>query len=387
MDNNFGVQKFLWWLAAYEESVIKDCKSDRFHATILGSIMLMVWIYVTLAWCFFFGTIADNPLVIITAGFFAGTFIVFFDRALIATLSTGNGNIISLVFRFVLAITLGIFLSQPMILKIYEPDIMREAQILADQKVLERKAELEKQYASELKNLAAQKSETETLLQTLKADYDKSKNEFRTEMDGQGGTKHWGYNTVAKQKEGLMVSDSIAYGNYKRTADVRLNKIQVSKDSITDLIAKELNVYKEENAKFGTLIQVEALMSLLKQDKTGSLQSRYYLLGIILTLVELSALIAKLFLRSPSYSAKINLQTEEEVRNSEVSKEILFSRLEQYKTKAVESEVRLANSFFDKAETINEQKLEELAAEMKGADGITFKAAWEKFRNLFGLQG
>ena len=116
------MSKFLLFLAGFKEDVINNSKIDKFHAIAIGCIMLFVWIYATLAWYLFFYTAFDMGLEAIPMGFLFGYFIICFDRALIASMVVQN-NKTGIAFRFILAILLGVFLSQPVILKIYQQEV------------------------------------------------------------------------------------------------------------------------------------------------------------------------------------------------------------------------------------------------------------------------
>ena len=327
----YGAQEFLWNLAGYKKEIVRHCRVDGYHAGIIGLLVLMVGIYATIAWTFFFNTVFYDPIPSIVAGVFMGAFIVAFDRALIASLSGGRPNLFSLAFRFLLALLLGIFLSQPMILKFFEPEIKREAQILVDKKVMERKQELENLYSPETKALTARKNEIDRVLASKKADRDKAEKDFRQEMDGSGGTGKRGYKDISQKKEALLLQYEKDYTQAAEESRPQLAAIQTSLDSIQTAIGKEVETFRQENAEFGTLVQAEALESLMKKDKSHTLRNRYYLLGIILTLIELSALIGKLIFTSRSYTAKVNAFTDEEVKETEIEREINFDRLEEYK--------------------------------------------------------
>lgn len=329
--NGYGTQEFLWNLAGYKKEIVQHCRVDGYHASIIGLLVLMVGIYATIAWTFFFNTVFHDPIPAIVAGVFMGGFIVAFDRALIASLAGGRPNLFSLGFRFLLALLLGIFLSQPMILKFFEPEIKREAQILVDKKVMERKQELENLYSPETQSLKARKQEIERTLATKKADRDKAEKDFRQEMDGSGGTGKRGYKDISQKKETLLAQYEKDYALASEESRPQLTAIQRSLDSIQTAIGTETETFRKGNAEFGTLVQAEALESLMKKDESHTLRNRYYLLGIILTLIELSALIGKLIFASRSYTAKVSAYTDEEVRETEIRREIIFNDLEEYK--------------------------------------------------------
>lgn len=329
--NNFGIKEVLWNLAGYKKEIVEQCKVDSFHASIIGSLVLMVGIYACIAWSFFFGTVFHDPLVSIGAGLFMGAFIVAFDRALIASLAGGKPNMLSLGFRLALALMLGIFLSQPMILKFFEPEVKREAQILLDKKVLERKTELENLFAPESKHLNARKNEMLKTIADKKEARDKAEKDFKKEMDGSGGTGKRGYEDISKKKEAILLKHEDEYEETNTKLQKELAAVQTSIDSLQGSITQQVEVFRKENAEFGTLIQAEALHSLIEKDKSHTLRNRYYLLAVILTLIELSALIAKLIFSSRSYSAKVNAYTDEEIKNTETDKEISFENIEKRK--------------------------------------------------------
>lgn len=320
-DNGYGVRDFLWNLAGYQKDIVQHCRVDGYRASIIGLLVLMVGIYATLAWTFFFDTVFDGPIPALIAGLFMGAFIVAFDRALIASMAGGRPNLFSLGFRFLLALLLGIFLSQPMILKFFEPEIEREAQILIDRKIIERKKELETLYAPETGRLNSRKKEIDQTLAAKKADRDKAEKDFKQEMDGSGGTGRRGYENISKKKEFLLLKHQEAYDDIRSELQPERTQLQSRLDSFQTVIGTEVETYRKENAEFGTLVRAEALESLMKKDTSHTLRNRYYLLGIILTLIELSALIAKLIFGSRSYTAKVKAITDEEIHETEIGRE------------------------------------------------------------------
>ena len=373
------VREILWNLAGFKKDIIKTCKVDSYHSGIIGTLLFIVGIYSALAWTFFFLTVTSNPFMPVIAGLFMGFYIVSFDRALIASMSSGSTNLYSIGFRLLLATLLGIFLAQPMILKFYEPDIKREAQILVDKKNQERKKELEIVYKFDADQLKQQKTDLENILSNKEKLLNHAETDFKTEMDGSGGTKRWGYNIVSQQKEKIFKQH---LEEYQKTADTLQPKIATIQEKINEIntkIAKEFEDFKQSNTAFGTLIQVEALQSLLTKDKTGSLRMRYYLLVFILALIELSALIAKMLYGTRSYKSKANFITEEEVKSSENDKEIILAKLEEYKNLTLENELALIRKFFTEAKEVNHSKLDEMMAEYRNGKDKTNKDLWEQF--------
>jgi hypothetical protein len=375
------IKRFLWAISGHQYDIITETKVDNYRAMIVGAILLMVGIYATLAWTFFFSLVMENIVMAFIGGLFAGFFILLFDRALICSISYGKRNVWALSFRFALALLLGVFLSQPIILKLYEPDIKREAGILIDKKNQERKMELEKIYANEVQNL---KQRQDFIINTLT---DKQKqlitNEesFKQEMDGTAGTGRWGYHTVSQKKESIYKKDLAEYDQLKQQSAPELNRINARMDTIQALINKQSASFEQATQNQGFLIQAEALQSLLIKDSTHTLRNRYYLLMIILTLIELSALISKLILDTKSYSSKVEFYIQKELQETSIDKEITDAKQEAFKKAALEKETKLIEEFFTKTDTAKNEKLDKLVDDWATKNGHTYKDAWDLLNN------
>ena len=378
---------FLWNLAGFKKSIISKCGIDNFHAKIIGVLLSIVGIYATLAWTFFFQTFTQNIFIAVLAGLFMGGFIVSFDRALISSLSSGKTNFFSLGFRFILAILLGIFLAQPMILRFYQPEISREVEILADKKVQERKTELEGLYQTDLANLQSQKTALQAEIDNTQQLFVGAEKDFKTEMDGSAGTKKYGYSTVAKQKEKIFESYKNELSTQRLANGPKMDKLQADIDAINLKVSSEIDLYQSENNVFGTLIQAEALESLLDKDSSGILKFRFYLLSLILILIELSALIAKMLFKMEGYKNRVSLIQTEEKQSFENEKELILAKLEELKALRLENESNLQKKYFEGSKEVSVEKLESLLKAWQSDEGASAMEYWGKFKNKLTLSG
>lgn len=368
--------EFLWVISGHQKEIIANTKVDGFRATVIGAMLLMVGIYATLAWMFFFSTVSDNPWLNLLCGMFAGTFIMLLDRALICSMSNGKRNIGALTFRFSLAFLLGVFLSQPIILKLYEPDIKREAIILVDKKNLERKAELDRVYGSEMKDLQGKRSFIVNQLAQKQQQLVDNEQSFKAEMDGSAGTGRWGYNTVSKKKESIYLKDLGEYNQLKAETADELKRINIRIDSIQQNISSQLAEFIKGNKNQGFLVQAEALQSLIDKDLTHTLRNRYFLLMVILTLVELSALIAKLLLDTSGYGNKVDLAIQKEVHEALAEKEIMLNKLDLYKKLTIERDSKVISEFFEKTVGTSSDKLDGINNNWAASDEKAYHDIW-----------
>ena len=383
-DSKNAFRDFLWHLAGYKKEIIRQNRVDGYHAAIIGTLLLIVGVYATLAWTFFFQTVSQNIIIALVAGLFMGAFIVSFDRALIASLSTGKPNIYSLIFRFILATLLGIFLAQPMILKFYQSDISREAQILVDKKNQERKAELEALYANDMMQLRSEKEALQKQIEDKREVVLQAEQDFKSEMDGSGGTGHWGYHIVSRQKQKILEQHQNEYDKLYAVNVPKIDTLQHQMDAITQKISNDFEAFKTGNTEYGILIQAEALQSLLSKDATGTLRMRYYLLSFILMLIELSALIAKLLFNTRGYKGRVEGITEEEVVRNAYEQEIVLAKLEAFKNESLTYGTEVLQRFFKENNDAQQQKLQAFMQENKD---MTAKELYAAFQKRFGFTG
>ena len=133
------MSEVLWWFSTAIKELIQDCTVDRNRYKILGSAMLFTWLYATLAWGYFWSTNSDSPFLFVSLGIFMGGFVLSIDRVLVSSINKKRTNIVAIALRVIMALCIGAFLAQPIILFIFSSDIDREIPILLDKKLAEKK--------------------------------------------------------------------------------------------------------------------------------------------------------------------------------------------------------------------------------------------------------
>ena len=308
--------KILWWFSTANEKVIKNCTTDSNRYRIIGIAVMFTWLYATLAWSYFWSTTTNNPLVYIPVGIFMGAFILAIDRVLIASINKGNNNIAAVFLRVGLAIAIGAFLAQPVILMIFKDDINREVPILIDKKFAEKKLETDSLFMTRKNELLANKAEIEQRIAFKDSAATLAENEYLKEIDGTGGSGKYGIAGIAKQKR--ITADSVKSSLEALKADQQphLIKIRAELDSIEAKKNADFAIYKQSLTQNGFLIKKEALQTLIKKDNTGTLKTQYLLLMLILTLFELIPIISKMFLPVGAYDEKMRLRDLFEIKKA-----------------------------------------------------------------------
>lgn len=373
--------KFLWWLATAEEDIIRDCRVDRNRYAITGYTVLGTWLFATLAWSYFFSTVVSNPVPAILLGIFMGGIILGIDRALIKGINAKNKKkFIPLLFRGLLAITIGTFMAQPALLYLFNKEIHVQISLDNENKIKEKKGKMDSLHAPQKNELLAQKNMLTQSLATKYVEVAAARNNFIAETDGSGGSGKIGLKDIARAKQNEYEKMDSAYTLMQMQTATQLKIIDSSLQKI------ELDNQKEMAAftallNDGFLTRIEGLHNLLENNSAA--QSRYYLLIIILVLIELMPVIAKTILPDGAFDEKIFLREklEKEMAMSNMEKEKALKEL--YNRASFEQDSDFINRFFEKSKPAREEKmLEKLAAWKKDSDG-NFDMVWNDIKKDF----
>jgi hypothetical protein len=322
------LSEVLWWFSTAIKELIQDCTVDRNRYKILGSAMLFTWLYATLAWGYFWSTNSDSPFLFVTLGVFMGGFVLSIDRVLVSSINKKRTNIVAIGLRVVMALCIGAFLAQPIILFIFSSDVDREIPILLDKKLAEKKIEVEQVYQSRKDELLANKKKLEEDLKEKSDLAIEKQNEYLKEIDGTGGSGKFGIAGIAKAKQnGYQIARDASDKAQKDSKD-ELEKITKELDEINTKVTKSVADFEKTLDGKGFLIKKEALQSLFDKDKTHGLQNQYYLLMVILTLFELIPIISKLFMTSGAYDTKVALREDFEMKTATLESEKEFRERE-----------------------------------------------------------
>ncbi len=370
--------EFLWWLSTAEKEILVDSVVDRNRYKIIGMTVLATWAFATFTWTYFFSTIVDSVLLSIGLGLFMGFIILTIDRALIKGITKFNKQKLApLLFRGLLALTIGTFMAQPAVLYMFDKEIKLQTSLDNEKKKMKKQEELNTLYKLPKEALVKQSAALKSEL-TLKSDLvNKARENFLAETDGSGGSGKVGIKDIAIAKRNEYQKLDVEY-------QALLKETQPKLDS-TDAALKEIdNKIKTEETNFllylnnGFLTRVEALTNLLKNNP--ALQFRYYLIVFILMLIELMPVIAKTMLPSGSYDEKVMLREEMEIdiAHSNIRKEQQLKEI--YNQLAFENDTEAIKAFFALTKEDRNEKMKTFSKRWKEENHQTFDGLWEKMK-------
>jgi hypothetical protein len=370
--------RFLWWLSTAEKELLADCVTDRNRYAIVGMSVLGTWAFATLAWTYFFTTVTASIIAAIALGLFMGAIVLSIDRALIKGMNRSNkSRIVPLLFRGVLAMTIGLFMAQPALLYLFDKEIHVQVSIDNEQRKKQKLQQQDSVYAAARNVWQQRKNISQQQLNARYQGVAAARDAFIKETDGTGGSGKIGLKDIARAKEkeyGKLDSE------YQLTQAALLPQIK-SADSA--LAAMDATVQQEQKAfeallNDGFITRIEALNNLVKNN--ASVAYRYYLLVAIFLLIELMPVISKWLLPSGTYEEKVRQKeaAEKELSANNSKRELALKEL--YNQTAFEQDTRFINEFFTAAEAERHAKMQDHLRSWKDNKTSSFDGVWEEMK-------
>ena len=374
-----GTDTFLWWLSTAEPELIAPFVADRNRYRITGLIVMCTWLFATLAWTYFFSITLSNPWVYLPMGLFMGWVVLSIDRALIKGISPGSKTKFApLMLRAALALTIGLFMAQPAVLYLFDKEVRMQASIDNETRRKFKQQQLDSLYAGQVVTLTSQKQQLEQQLNSRYSSVLEAQKNFLAETDGTGGSGKVGISTIAKAKKEA----------YEQLQTDFL-QLQNQNQPIIDTLQKQLLGItadkKEQERQFtlllnhGFLTRIEALQNLVKANQAVAF--RYYLIVVILMLIELMPVIIKSMMPSGPY--------EEAVKQSEASDKLSIEhqhkRKRQIETSLFENglanDSAIIEDFYTQSSPERKTSTQELVQSWKSQKNEGFAGLLAKFKH------
>lgn len=144
------INKFLWWCAGANISILEKCPTDHSKYFGIGGTILFTALMASFAGGYAFYTAFDNTILALCFGIFWGLLIFNLDRYIVSSAGKGDGTVkitkeefSNALPRLVLAIFIGAVIATPLELKIFEREINVEIDEIKNEKRQEIKAGLQ----------------------------------------------------------------------------------------------------------------------------------------------------------------------------------------------------------------------------------------------------
>ena len=371
-------RKFLWWLSTAEEELITNCVIDRNRYAIVGMTVLGTWLFATLAWTYFFSTVTSSVIASLLLGLFMGGIILSIDRALIKGIAKNNKRkAFPLVFRILLALTIGLFMAQPALLYLFDKEIKVQVSIDNEQRKKNKRISQDSVYATGKKELTDQKAALQLQLDNRYAEVSAARDRFISETDGTGGSRKIGLKDIAQAKQREYQQLDGNYNALKEQLTPQIQRID------SQLLVFEKNI-QQEQANFegllnnGFITRIEALNHLVSNNTAVAF--RYYLLVAILMLIELMPVIAKTLLPDGSYDEKVRLRESLEKTLTQKNHERELALKELHNQTVFEQDSEFIKSGIEEANKVRNEHIKHTMKNWKNEPGNSLKSNWNELK-------
>lgn len=369
---------FLWWMSTAEPVLINDFEVDKNRYRITGFIVLCTAIFATLAWTYFFSTTISSAAIYVPLGLFMGFVVLSIDRALIKGISKSNKNKVgAFLLRGLLAITIGLFMAQPAVLFLFDKEVKMQASLDNEGRKQIKRKQLDSLYAGQKNELLAEKKRLENNLQTRYTEMLAAQKNYLAETDGTGGSGKVGISTIAlaKKKEFERLDNFLVQTKQQEqpkidTLEKKLHTLEADIKQQELLFASLLNN--------GFLTRIEAMQHLVEANRAVAF--RYYLIVVILMLIELMPVIIKMMMPSGPYEQQV--QTTDLLNKEKIEhKANILRELEKtIETKTMETNNQILEHTFSALGQSQRREIEEMIHEWEKTRSQPIAAWWAVMR-------
>lgn len=266
MDNNYQdirrnsfLNEFLWWCAGVNRNILRQCPTDYAKYAGMGGTILFTALMAMLSGGYAMFYVFNSTKVAIAFGIFWGLLIFNLDRFIVNTMYSDGKVTISWqelysgLPRIIMAIFLGIVISTPLELKIYEKSINTEIKTMKQDKLKDLlaadEARLEELYVR--KDQALSRDIVDAAVGSAGAAYTDANNELGTLQAQYNQLQSSISNLVTRRRHLSQVRDSIQY----RKLSGEINKLTIQRNRLKPRITELQTIKATEDQTYRQAIE------------------------------------------------------------------------------------------------------------------------------------
>ncbi len=257
-----GFQKFLLICSGGNISILKKTPTEWNKFAGIGGIVLFTAIFATLSAGYAMFTVFDNVWISIAFAIVWGLMIFNLDRYIVSSIKkTGTwwNQILMTLPRLILAAFLGIIISKPLELKIFEKEVNKQLNTIIQRNKTKLQGEMNARIMQQSGPFESEKKQIQTRIVTYQQAYDSASVELEKEILG---------------KESGLTSGKVGFGsNAKRKAELKEQRRQ-DLENYQKSIAPRLEYLDQEISKVYTNIETERKKTETFEDKFNGFAAR-----------------------------------------------------------------------------------------------------------------
>jgi hypothetical protein len=295
----------MWFCAGTNNEILRKCPTDHSKYFGIGGTILFTALMATMSGGYAFYKAFENANVAIFFGLFWGAMIFNLDRYIVNTIYTDGtvkitkGELLAGLPRIIIAIFLGIVISLPLELKLFEDEIKMELEIMKNEKIMELNTAVDSSFSdliplsNQRVNLRNEISKKENEVRLLYEDYLK---EGSVGADGRPNGKGPFYEIKKARHDKVETELYLIKTKYEKEIEFIDSKIEVINSKMATTGINPTDVNKAFN---GLSASMEAF-SNIKEDKFSMRIASFFIM-MLLIIIEISPVLFKLMTESGPY--------------------------------------------------------------------------------------
>lgn len=263
------LQKFLIICSGSSFELLKKTPTDINKHVGIGGVILFTGILAALSAGYALNTVFDNIYAATGFGILWGLMIFNLDRYIVTSMKKSGGffrQFMTALPRLIVAVLLGIVISKPLELKIFEKEINKQLNVIVNRNKAELQKGIDARYADLGTPFSTERKQIYDQIDKLRAEYNNASAELEKEVVGtqtETTTGREGYGPNAKRKADLKKQKLAEIDLYIQQSTPRLAELNKDLDRLTAQKEKEIETAKptEENYN-GFAARMQALDEL-----------------------------------------------------------------------------------------------------------------------------
>ena len=294
-----GFQKFLMICSGSNVHLLQKSPSEWNKYAGIGGIVLFTAVFATLSSTYAMYTVFEDDYISIGLGILWGLMIFNLDRYIVSSIKK-TGTLWNQFFmalpRLILATFLGIVISKPLELKIFEKEVNKQLNTIIQRNKTELQKTLNGRILQQADPYADEKQKIQKQMAAYQSAYDSASTELEKEILGTktGLTSgKVGFGTNAKRKAELKEQRRKDLETYQKQTEPRLKYLDAQMSGVyKDLQTEQKKSEKAEDRFNGFAARLQALSELGKSNEIMALAS-FFIMMMFITL-EISPVLVKL---------------------------------------------------------------------------------------------
>ena len=306
------IHNFFIYCAGSNFSLIRKSPSEISKHVGIGGVIFFTGLLAALSSGYAFYTIFDSQILAIVFGVIWGLMIFNLDRFIVASMRKTGGyfrQFFMALPRILLAGVLGIVISKPLELKIFQKEIDKQLNVIINRNKAKLQKEIKSRYDEQGLFYNKERDSIYSAEKRLKSELNEATLDLEKEIVGtttETTTGKKGYGSNAKRKEEIKKLKQLAYDNFVRENKTKLDSLNQKVKNENEQFEQELkNTDPLEDKYNGFAARMQALQELGAEYKILGIASLF--LTFLFILIEISPVLVKLIMPKGPYDYLLDL--------------------------------------------------------------------------------